>query len=95
MALTGLPWDEAEPGSAFRLERLVYEELYLGDRAVVILFPLGLRTDSMTDTQLASAVRRGPERFRHVVVMPRETPRAVGANDDASRERVAPGEAVP
>jgi hypothetical protein len=93
--LAGLPWGEAEPGSGFRLDRLVYQELYVRDRAVVILFPLGPRTDRMTDADLTIAVRTSPKRFRGVVLMPPEPGRNVGDIDEACRERVAPGEAVP
>ena len=93
--LAGLPWADAETGSGFRLERLVYQELYVRDRAVVILFPLGLRTDHMTDADLTAAVRTEPTRFREVVLMPPESERGVGEIDEACRERVAPGEAVP
>ena len=92
--LAGLPWGEAESGSGFRLERLVYQELYVRDRAVVILFPLGLRTDQMTDTGLMVAVRTEPKQFREVVLMPPERERD-GGDIDACRERVAPGEADP
>jgi hypothetical protein len=93
--LTGLPWSEAEAGSGFGLERLVYQELYLRDRAIVVLFPLGLRTDPMTDAELMAAVRTRPQQFRAVVLMPPESFRDVGAIDEACRERVAPGEADP
>lgn len=93
--LAGLRWDQAESGSGFRLERLVYQELYVRDRAVVVLFPLGPRTDHMTDADLISAVRAAPRQFREVVLMPPEPSRNVGDIDDACRERVAPGEAVP
>ena len=93
--VAGLPWAEAETGSTFGLERLVYTELYLRDRAVVVLFPLGLRTDRMTDADLMAAVRTRPQQFRAVVLMPPEPERDVGAIDEACREQVAPGEADP
>ena len=93
--LADLSWGEAETGSSFGLERLVYTELYLRDRAIVVLFPLGLRTDHLTDAELMAAVRTRPQQFRSVVLMPPEPVRDVGAIDEACRERVAPGEADP
>ena len=93
--LAGLRWDQAESGSSFRLDRLVYQELYVRERAVVVLFPLGPRTDHMTDADLISGVQVAPKQFREVVLMPPEPSRNVGDIDDACRDRVAPGEAVP
>jgi hypothetical protein len=87
--LAGLPWDTAEAGSSFGLERLVYSEIYVGDRTVVVLFPLGLRTDHMSDVEFWRAVRTDPGRFRRVVL--------VGDDNivEDCREKVAPGETVP
>ena len=87
--LAALPWRTAEAGSSFRLERLVYSEIDVGERTVVVLFPLGLREDNMTDADLQRAVRADPRRFRSVVL--------VGTHNivEDCREEVAPGEADP
>jgi hypothetical protein len=87
--LTGLPWRDAEQGSGFRLDRLVYQEVYVGDRVVVVLFPLGFRKDHLMDEAFARAVRTNPRRFRAVVLAPD------GDTVENCREEVAPGEAVP
>jgi hypothetical protein len=87
--LPALPWGRAEAGSSFGLDRLVYSEIYVGDRMVVVLFPLGLREDHMTDEQMWAAVRTDPQRFRSVVLVDGDN------TADECREEVAPGEADP